>query len=55
MESSKGDWQLSVKDVQDNDTGTFQNWRLVLYGTLNPGHEGNENGSLALPAILLLL
>jgi len=55
MESSKGDWTLSVKDIQEGDTGTLQHWRLVLYGTIEPGHAGNQNRFPALPAVLLLL
>lgn len=34
-ESSRGYWTLKVKDLLAGDKGTFQNWRLRIYGTEN--------------------
>lgn len=36
-ESSFGVWSLTVKDIQAEDTGTFQSWTLKVYGTEGPG------------------
>lgn len=32
-ESSEGDWKLTVKDLAEVDTGTFQSWTIKVYGT----------------------
>ena len=32
-ESAQGDWTLSVRDLWDVDTGTFDSWELNVYGT----------------------
>jgi len=31
-ESADGDWTLTVKDGAGSDTGTFQSWKLKIYG-----------------------
>lgn len=33
-ESSQGDWTLTVRDLADEDTGTFQSWTIKIYGTV---------------------
>lgn len=35
-ESSQGNWTLRVKDLLEQDTGTFQSWTLKIYGTSAP-------------------
>jgi len=35
-ESSQGNWTLRVRDLQALDTGTFQSWTLIIYGTSAP-------------------
>jgi kexin len=32
-ESSQGSWTLRVRDLYAIDTGTFQSWTLIIYGT----------------------
>ena len=32
-EPAKGVWQLSVRDVLERDLGTFEKWKLKIYGT----------------------
>lgn len=32
-EAADGDWRLTVKDLAASDTGTFQSWRIIFYGT----------------------
>ncbi len=32
-ESADGDWILTVKDKATDDTGTFESWQLIFYGT----------------------
>ncbi|MFC1489290.1 S8 family serine peptidase [Thermodesulfobacteriota bacterium] len=39
MESSKGDWTLTVKDLYSEDTGTFQSWEIRIYGTSASGNK----------------
>ena len=34
-ESSPGYWTLTVKDLWQSDMGTFESWRLKIYGTRN--------------------
>jgi kexin len=37
-ESSQGTWTLTVKDLESLDVGTFQNWKLRIYGTMHQNH-----------------
>ena len=53
-ESSLGDWTLRVSDEIDGEVGTFNSWKLNLYGTAKPSvtitaddSSGNENGNTA--------
>ena len=32
-ESSRGTWTIRVRDLAENDTGTFQSWKIKIYGT----------------------
>jgi subtilisin-like proprotein convertase family protein len=32
-ENSQGDWTLSVEDVDNGQTGTFDEWELIIHGT----------------------
>ncbi|QTA88490.1 S8 family serine peptidase [Desulfonema magnum] len=35
-EFSVGEWTLTVSDPTDGDSGTFDSWELILYGTHSP-------------------
>jgi kexin len=56
-ESSLGPWTLTVKDLASFDVGTFQNWRLKIYGTLYKNHCASsvylKNNTIYIPVVKL--
>lgn len=54
-ESPVGDWVLTVRDQFSQDTGTFDDWTLKLYGTLaaptdDHGNIASTSTSIAVPS-----
>lgn len=47
-ESSQGNWTLAITDKITGNTGVFNDWRLVLYGT-NLGNAITDPGSIFTP------